>query len=290
METEKHYFDQAKKLAPEVSLHDVEQFVLQGPQAPSFWKSHFFNHLNSIIMSITAIVSIGLYLFVQNASPQQSAKPVHQAEKNLDIISVITQQGNTAHSLAETNLPVSEAPAEKRTSKTWELREIEETMTTAKPSPKSKKQQAIGQPEGSLSSLPHVPESSESSSEDAVSSLDFQAYELKLFGDEPTSSWNPKVLEAKENGMFVQVSKIKRHKDGTVKKIEFYLKAKSPEGKNYYKSFVTVECNSFQSLAVTWTYNPELGVEEAAYSINEGTWKSVADVYHSCSKIKISSK
>lgn len=290
METEKHYFDQAKKLAPEVSLHDVELFVLQGPQAPSFWKSHFFNDLNSIIMSITAIFSIGLYLFVQDASPQKSAKPVHQAEKNLDIVSVVTQQSIEESTLEEINIAVSELPAEKRTSKTWELREVEETMNTAKPSPKSNKQQVAGQPERSLSSLPHAPESTEDSSGHAESSLDFQAYELLLFGDEPTSSWNPKVLQAKENGMYVQVSKIKRHRDGTVKKIEFYLKAKSPEGKNYYKSFVSVQCNSFQSLAVTWKYNPELGVEEAAYSINEGTWKTIEDVYHSCSKIKISSK
>ena len=241
-------------------------------------------------MSITAIFSIGLYLFVQDASPHQIAKPVHQAEKNLDVISVITQQANTPSSLEEINILISEVPTETRTSKTWELREIEETMNTAKPSPKSNRQRAIGQPKGSLSSLPHVPESTGDSTDHAMSSLDFQAYELKLFGDEPTSSWNPKVLEAKENGVYVQVSKIKRHRDGRVKKIEFYLKAKSPEGKNYYKSFVSVQCNSFQSLGVTWKYNPALGVKEAAYSINDGTWKSIEDVYHSCSRIKISSK
>ncbi len=290
METEKHYFDQAKKLAPEVSLHDVEQFVLQGPQAPSFWKSHFFNHLNSIIMSITAIFSIGLYLFVQDASPQHSAKPIHQAEKNLDVVHIITKHSNAMSTREEINIPISELPTENSTSKMWEVREIPATRNIVNTAPKSKEQGITSLAEGGLSSLSDLPESSKDSTDRVVNPLDFQDFELKLFGDEPTSSWNPKVTQAKENGMFVQVHKIKRHKDGTVKKIEFYLKAKSPEGKNYYKSFVSVECNSFQSLAVTWKYNSALGVSEAAFSINDGTWKEIEDVYHSCSKIKISSK
>lgn len=84
--------------------------------------------------------------------------------------------------------------------------------------------------------------------------------------------------------------KIKRNKAGSIKKIEFYLKAKSPDGKDYYKSFVTVESNYFQSLEVKWDYNERLGVAQMAYKINDGDWTEVEDVYNSCSKIKISSK
>ena len=84
--------------------------------------------------------------------------------------------------------------------------------------------------------------------------------------------------------------KIKRNKAGSIKKIEFYLKAKSPDGKDYYKSFVTVESNYFQSLEVKWDYNERLGVAQMAYKINDGEWTEVEDVYNSCSKIKISSK
>ncbi|MDP4953726.1 MAG: hypothetical protein NWQ53_08785 [Flavobacteriales bacterium] len=284
MASEKHYFDQVKKLPTEVSLSSVEQFVLQGPPAPAFWKKHFLHHLNSIIMSSIILISLGLFFFLPESTSPHQAKALIKSEQNLDMIEVITQIDQ--QSLAEFfdyEMPNIKTSLAKPDTQTAALISLPITQN----GPIVKSTTNLSSKENSDIAAATVAQEKESKHS---STGEYQSFELKLFGDEPTSSWNPKVLQAKENGLFVQVYKIKRNKDGSIKKIEFYLKAKSPDGKDYYKSFVTVESNYFQSLEVKWDYNERLGVDQMAYKINDGRWTEVEDVYNSCSKMKISSK
>jgi hypothetical protein len=284
MASEKHYFDQVKKLPTEVSLSSVEQFVLQGPPAPSFWKKYFLHHLNSIIMSSIILISLGLFFFLPESTSPHQAKALIKSEQNLDMIEVITQIDQ--QSLAEFfdyEMPNIKTSLAKPDTQTAALISLPITQN----GPIVKSTTNLSSKENSDIAAATVAQEKESKHS---STGEYQSFELKLFGDEPTSSWNPKVLQAKVNGLFVQVYKIKRNKDGSIKKIEFYLKAKSPDGKDYYKSFVTVESNYFQSLEVKWDYNERLGVAQMAYKINDGRWTEVEDVYNSCSKMKISSK
>lgn len=284
MASEKHYFDQVKKLPTEVSLSSVEQFVLQGPPAPSFWKKHVLYHLNSIIMSSIILISLGLFFFLPESTSPHQAKALIKSKQNLDMIEVITQTDQQSRAkLFDDEVPDLKDYLGKPGTQTTSLNsqaKATELLTVSS----SKNSHPKTTADTSIVQAIRMNENTKSSTGE------YQSYELKLFGDEPTASWNIKVLKAKENGLFVQAYKIKRHKDGSIKKIEFYLKAKSPDGKNYYKSFVTVESNYFQSLEVKWDYNERLGVDQMVYKINNDEWAEVEDVYNSCSKIKISSK
>lgn len=284
MESEKHYFDQVKKLPTEVSLSSVEQFVLQGPPAPSLWKKHFLHHLNSIIMSSIILISLSLFFFLPESTSPHQAKALIKSEQNLDMIEVITQIDQQSRAeFFDYELPNIKTSLALQDTQTAALM----SLPIVQNGPRVKSTMNLAR-QGS-SDITAATQAQEKESTHS-STGEYQSFELKLFGDEPTSSWNPKVLQAKENGLFVQVYKIKRNKDGSIKKIEFYLKAKSPDGKNYYKSFVTVESNYFNSLEVKWDYNERLGVGQMAYKINNDEWTEVVDVYNSCSKIKISSK
>lgn len=284
MASEKHYFDQVKKLPTEVSLSSVEQFVLQGPPAPSFWKKHFLHHLNSIIMSSIILISLGLFFFLPESTSPHQAKALIKSEQNLDMIEVITQVDQQLRAeFFDYETPNIKTSFTKPDTQTAALMSLPITQN----GPTGKSTTNLSSKENSDIAAATVAQEKESKHS---STGEYQSFELKLFGDEPTSSWNPKVLLAKKNGLFVHVYKIKRHKDGSIKKIEFYLKAKSPDGKDYYKSFVTVESNYFQSLEVKWDYNERLGVDQMAYKINNDEWTEAEDVYNSCSKIKISSK
>ena len=267
-----------------MSLSSVEQFVLQGPPAPAFWKKHFLHHLNSIIISSIIFISLGLFfLLPESTSPHQS-KALIKSEQNLDMIEVISQIDQQSRAeFFDYETPNIKTFLTKPDTQTAALKQL----SIIQNAPIVKSTTNLSSKENSDISAAAFAQEKESKHS---STGEYQSFELKLFGDEPTASWNPKVLFAKKNGLFVHVYKIKRHKDGSIKKIEFYLRAKSPDGKNYYKSFVTVESNYFQSLEVKWDYNERLGVDQMAYKINNDEWTEVEDVYNSCSKIKISSK
>ncbi|MDG1765402.1 MAG: hypothetical protein P8H98_01275 [Flavobacteriales bacterium] len=188
MESEKHYFDQVKKLPTEVSLSSVEQFVLQGPPAPSFWKKHFLHHLNSIIMSSIILISLGLFFFLPESTSPHQAKALIKSEQNLDMIEVITQIDQQSRAeFFEYETPNIKTSLAKPAHQVAALM----SLPIAQNGPRVKSTMNLSRQDSADTTAATQAQEKESAHS---STGEYQSFDLKLFGDEPTSSWNPKVL------------------------------------------------------------------------------------------------